>query len=98
VIDLFAQYLWPGNIRQLRNEVKRAVALSPPGGVVTPDVLSPDLANLTSETASTSPSAGNRRSQMLNLSAAVEDLEREMIRGALNRCDGNISETARQLG
>ena len=47
VLDLFAQYLWPGNIRQLRNEVKRAVALSPPGGVVTPDLLSPDLANLT---------------------------------------------------
>ena len=31
VLDLFAQYLWPGNVRQLRNEIQRAVALSSPG-------------------------------------------------------------------
>jgi DNA-binding NtrC family response regulator len=98
VLDLFAQYLWPGNIRQLRNEVKRAVALSPPGGVITPDLLSPDLANLTSESAATPRSASGRRAQSVFLAAAVEDLERDMIRGALDRCDGNISETARQLG
>jgi len=98
VLDLFAQYLWPGNIRQLRNEVKRAVALSPPGGVVTPDLLSPDLANLTSETAATPVGASGRRRQNVFLSAAVDDLEREMIRTALDRCDGNISESARQLG
>jgi hydrogenase-4 transcriptional activator len=98
VLDLFAQYLWPGNIRQLRNEVKRAVALSPPGGVVTPDLLSPDLANLTTESAAAPPSSGGRRTQTVALSTAVEDLEREMIRGALDQCDGNISETARQLG
>ena len=30
VLDLFAQYMWPGNVRQLRNEIKRAVALSRP--------------------------------------------------------------------
>ena len=98
VLDLFAQYLWPGNIRQLRNEVKRAVALSPPGGVVTPNVLSPNLANLTKESAAAPASPGGRRAQSVHLSAAVEDLEREMIRGALDRCDGNISESARQLG
>ena len=28
VLDLFAQYLWPGNVRQLRNEIRRAVAMS----------------------------------------------------------------------
>src|SRR5678816_3236553 len=31
VLDLFAQSLWPGNVRQLRNEIQRAVALSVPG-------------------------------------------------------------------
>jgi hydrogenase-4 transcriptional activator len=98
VLDLFAQYLWPGNIRQLRNEVKRAVALSPPGGVVTPDLLSPDLASLTTESVAATPSSGGRRTQTVPLSTAVEDLEREMIRGALDQCDGNISESARQLG
>jgi len=98
VLDLFGQYLWPGNIRQLRNEVKRAVALSPPGGVVTPDLLSPDLANLTRETAAAPVGPGGRRGPNVFLSTAVDDLEREMIRTSLDRCDGNISESARQLG
>jgi transcriptional regulator with PAS, ATPase and Fis domain len=43
VLDLFAQYWWPGNVRQLRNEVQRAVAMAPPGGVVGPEHLSADL-------------------------------------------------------
>ena len=43
VLELFAGYLWPGNVRQLRNEIQRAVALSSPGGSVTPEHLSPEL-------------------------------------------------------
>ena len=42
-LDLFARYWWPGNVRQLRNEIQRAVALSPPGGSIEPDQLSADL-------------------------------------------------------
>ena len=43
VMQLFAHYHWPGNIRQLRNEVQRAVALAPPGGTVEPEHLSADM-------------------------------------------------------
>ena len=43
VLSLFASYWWPGNVRQLRNEVQRAVALAAPGSTVVPDQLSPDL-------------------------------------------------------
>ena len=43
-LDLFARYWWPGNVRQLRNEVQRAVAMSVPGDMIEPDQLSPDLA------------------------------------------------------
>ena len=43
VLSLFASYWWPGNVRQLRNEVQRAVALATPGSTVDPDQLSPDL-------------------------------------------------------
>ena len=43
VLSLFASYWWPGNVRQLRNEVQRAVALATPGSTVVPDQLSPDL-------------------------------------------------------
>ena len=43
MLDLFAQYLWPGNVRQLRNEIQRAVALSLPATAVTAEHLSPEL-------------------------------------------------------
>jgi DNA-binding NtrC family response regulator/tetratricopeptide (TPR) repeat protein len=95
-LDLFARYWWPGNVRQLRNEIQRAVAMSPPGGVVEPDHLSADL---------TAPGPGGvqgataeRAIQPGNLAAAVEQVERDLINVTLGRTGGNISETARVLG
>src|ERR1700745_167180 len=35
-LDVFSQYWWPGNVRQLKNEVQRAVAMSAPGGTIDP--------------------------------------------------------------
>jgi DNA-binding NtrC family response regulator/tetratricopeptide (TPR) repeat protein len=98
VLDLFAQYMWPGNVRQLRNELKRAVALSQPGSAITPEMLSPDLATLTQETATAPGTPAGRRPQAVKLADAVDQLEIDMIRAALDQADGNISETARQLG
>lgn len=87
-------YEWPGNVRQLRNEVQRAVAMASPAGLITPDLLSSALA----ATADPTDSAPRTRGRRKNLAAAVEELEREMIEGALERSGGNISETARILG
>jgi DNA-binding NtrC family response regulator/tetratricopeptide (TPR) repeat protein len=94
-LDLFDAYAWPGNVRQLRNEVQRAVAMAPAGGLVTPEHLSPQLAALAGEANATTAPALRRRQ---TLSVAVERLERDMIRGALEHSGGNISETARVLG
>jgi hydrogenase-4 transcriptional activator len=91
-LDLFDGFAWPGNVRQLRNEVQRAVALAPNGGVIDPEVLSPALAGTAGELGDA------RRGRRASLSAAVESLEREMIESALERSGGNISETARVLG
>ncbi|MBE3134049.1 MAG: sigma 54-interacting transcriptional regulator [Acidobacteria bacterium] len=94
-LDLFSRHWWPGNVRQLRNEIQRAVAMSSPGGTVGPEHLSPEFA---------APSASSRSpvSQLPqtagSLSAAVEHLEREMIQATLARTDGNISVAARLLG
>ncbi|MCA1649556.1 MAG: sigma 54-interacting transcriptional regulator [Acidobacteria bacterium] len=92
-LDLFDTFPWPGNVRQLRNEVQRAVAMVTPGGLITPDVLSPIFGATTSE-ASALRSHGRRTT----LAAAIGKLEREMIEAALERAAGNISETARLLG
>jgi DNA-binding NtrC family response regulator/tetratricopeptide (TPR) repeat protein len=92
-LDIFDAFEWPGNVRQLRNEVQRAVTMATPGGVITPDLLSPAL------DAASEPRDGTPRSRRRKtLAAAVEELEREMIEGALTKTGGNISETARSLG
>jgi DNA-binding NtrC family response regulator len=93
-LDLFDAFGWPGNVRQLRNEVQRAVAMAAPGGVITPDLLSPVFAS-SIEAGEPMPRSRGRRT---TLAAAVEELEREMIAKALERATGNISETARTLG
>ncbi len=94
-LDLFDSFEWPGNVRQLRNEVQRAVAMALAGGIIKPEHLSPIFA-VASDGIADEPA--RFRSKRSNLSSAVESLEREMIEGALARAAGNISETARALG
>jgi DNA-binding NtrC family response regulator len=102
VLDLFSQYWWPGNVRQLRNELQRAVAMAPPGGTVLPEHLSPDLTappspSTTSATAGASAGRVSLRGGQ-TLASVVDDIERDLIRDTLARHRGNISETARSLG
>jgi hydrogenase-4 transcriptional activator len=92
-LDIFDAFPWPGNVRQLRNEVQRAVAMASAGGLITPDLLSPAVGSAADTDL---PAPG--RSKWQTLASAVEKLEREMIESALNRAEGNISETARLLG
>jgi hydrogenase-4 transcriptional activator len=96
-LDLFATYRWPGNVRQLRNEIQRAVAMSPPGGIIEPEQLSADLMAPAGGAAGT-PLSATTFIIPGNLAAAVEHVERDMIRATLDRTSGNISETARVLG
>jgi transcriptional regulator with GAF, ATPase, and Fis domain len=95
--DVFSQYRWPGNVRQLKNEIQRAVALSAPGETIEPLHLSPEIGamKLPSVTPSPSPAIGPAAA---SLASAVEQIERDLIRAALDRSRGNISESARVLG
>jgi hydrogenase-4 transcriptional activator len=98
-LDVFSQYWWPGNVRQLKNEIQRAVALSVPGGTIEPSHLSPDI-NTTRLPATPSSSSSSLRVSRTsaNLASAVEQVERDLIQAALDRAGGNISESARSLG
>jgi DNA-binding NtrC family response regulator len=94
-LDVFSQYWWPGNVRQLKNEIQRAVALSAPGATIDPAHLSPEVGatSLPATSAITRPARG-----AANLAAVVEQVERDLIQAALDRTGGNISEAARSLG
>jgi DNA-binding NtrC family response regulator len=100
-LDLFARYWWPVNVRQLRNEIQRAVAMSTPGGAVQPEHLSADLAAPPAppgQSVGAAAGAGFRVARPPSLSAAIEAVERDLIDSTLGSTRGNISETARILG
>ena len=98
VLDLFSQYWWPGNVRQLKNEIQRVVALSAPGGTVEPVHLSPEIGAAKFTAARPMTARPVARGAMTTLASAVEQIERDLIQTALDRSRGNISETARVLG
>ena len=97
---MFAHYHWPGNARQLRNQVQRAVAMSVSGGKIEPHHLAPELTQglfgREHHTGATSVRFGAPGIE--RLSTAVDRLEREMLQLALDQAAGNISEAARLLG
>jgi len=86
---LFNRYPWPGNVRELENVVERMVVLS------RGDMLSLD--------AIPEPIAGNAGGDTGGLRLPVEgvsldELERDFIRQALERTDGNRTRAAELLG
>lgn len=102
-VDLLMVSDWPGNVRQLCNEVQRVVARAEDSAVITPDQLSPELKRTSSPTTpsasvSSLSSMSGASSQSLTLADALEEVERRMISDALRKHGGNISRAARELG
>ena len=102
-VDLLMVSDWPGNVRQLCNEIQRTVARAEDGAVITPEQLSPELKRTSSPTAPSAasiaamPSSSNLQSTG-TLAEALAEVERRMIADALRRHGGNISRAARELG
>jgi transcriptional regulator with GAF, ATPase, and Fis domain/Tfp pilus assembly protein PilF len=102
-IDLLMVSDWPGNVRQLCNEIQRVVARAEDATVISPEQLSPELKRTSSPTtptasASTLASMPNSTLQNVTLADALAEVERRMIADALRKHGGNISRAARELG
>ncbi|HEY0404771.1 MAG TPA: sigma 54-interacting transcriptional regulator [Pyrinomonadaceae bacterium] len=102
-VDLLMVCEWPGNVRQLCNEIQRIVARAEDNTVLTPEHLSPELkraaANITAPDSITPISAiASAPGQHVTLADAMAELERRMIAEALRKHGGNISRAARELG
>lgn len=87
-IDLLSAHDFPGNVRELQNEIERAFTLAEPDGYITPDLLSEKFQSLNSRPAA---NGGTLRTN-------VERFEADFIREALERNGGNKSRTATELG
>jgi DNA-binding NtrC family response regulator len=103
-VDLLMVSDWPGNVRQLCNEIQRTVARSEDGAVITPEHLSPELKRTSSPTAPSAASIASIPTSTTNLQRAgtladaLAEVERRMIADAMRRHNGNISRAARELG
>jgi two-component system NtrC family response regulator len=80
--EVLDSYEWPGNVRELENKMKRAVIMC-------------DGKRITAEDLDLRPKDGP---PTLNLKQIREDADRQAIRRALARSDGNISQAAKLLG
>ena len=88
---------WPGNVRQLRNNIERLMILAggEPDAVITAEMLPPEIGALMP----TRPSGqGGEQLMGLPLREAREIFEREYLVAQINRFGGNISRTAEFVG
>jgi hypothetical protein len=94
-------YRWPGNVRQLANEMRRLAALSETSAVLMPEHLSSEItASRRTVPASERVLAPTEVVVRLDqpMAAAVRHLEQTMVQYALKKCEGRIEDTARMLG
>ena len=84
---------FPGNVRELENELVRAVALTPEGEPVAATAFSESLA-----ARDPSPAAALPAAEEGSLKAAVERAERQAVIAAVADAGGNMTRAAEQLG
>ena len=91
-LDLLSRYDWPGNVRQLENEVERAMTLAITDKEIKEEHLSPKLKAASERSVSMDGISG------ATLQQVTESIEQRMIREALKETKGNKSGAARTLG
>lgn len=88
---------WPGNMRQLRNNIERLMILASgePDAVVTADMLPAEIGTMVPPTPN---GAGGEQLMGMALREAREIFERQYLIAQINRFGGNISRTAEFIG
>jgi two-component system nitrogen regulation response regulator NtrX len=90
-------HVWPGNVRQLRNNVERVMILAGggPEAIITADMLPQDVGSMVPAM----PNSNNGEHIMgLPLREAREVFERDYLIAQISRFSGNISRTAEFVG
>jgi len=90
-LDALASYAWPGNIRELENEVQRLVIQADAGALLDVDMLSPQIRRIEGILARIAPEKGT-------LEKMMEQVERWILAEALREHGGNKTHTAKTLG
>jgi len=94
--EVLSAYDWPGNVRQLVNELRRAAALASPDDIIEPRDLSPEI-GVRPPPRVTHPSQITIELDQ-SLTEATDELERASILRALELCHGRREQAAALLG
>jgi len=86
-------YEWPGNVRQLENEIERAVTLAEDSTFIKPSDLTDEVYNYVENT-QTIRLLRNRTT----LKEAIEDLERKFILDVMKETNWNQTTASKELG
>jgi DNA-binding NtrC family response regulator/tetratricopeptide (TPR) repeat protein len=92
-------YRWPGNVRQLQNEMRRMVALAEPDSTLLPHAISDDI--LGALPIFRHPAAGDAELTVDlhdKLMPTIARIEAEMIKAALKKHGGKVEDAATALG
>ncbi len=88
VMEALRAYQWPGNVRQLKNIIERAVVLTKGNSIVLDDL--PEEFNTAGKIPENVQVSSDRKT--------LREIELYAIQEALQKCDGNKSKAARMLG
>jgi transcriptional regulator with PAS, ATPase and Fis domain/tetratricopeptide (TPR) repeat protein len=98
-IERLLLYRWPGNVRQLHNEVRRIVALAEPNSTLEPELISRDIIEAM-PIFRQDPASRRELAVRLNdkLTPTLLRVECEMIKAALRDNQGRVDAVAKALG
>ncbi|WCM48623.1 sigma-54-dependent Fis family transcriptional regulator [Pseudomonas sp. WJP1] len=101
------RYDWPGNIRELENLIERGVIITDNNKTISVEALFPHMSvealsiglssdgNLVSQKLEPADEWVDR---LLDLGVSLDDVEQQLLQGAMDRANQNVSEAARLLG
>jgi two-component system response regulator HupR/HoxA len=97
-LEMLQRYDWPGNIRELQNEIERAIVLTPSGETIKPEQLSPHVRASKLVPAPSIDATGTSQNDIPTFRKARSDFEARFIAETLARNHGNVSRSAEALG
>jgi nitrogen regulation protein NR(I) len=96
VRNIFIQYVWPGNIRELENLVERVVLMARTETVTFADL--PSELKTAVEADLSVPSGSLQKPFKDFVKTHMEDIEKRMLLTTLDECGHNVTRAAQQLG